>query len=152
MGVKGRTYALSVEDKNHRVQSQDVTIPADAGAQQNIDITFGRQQNANKTPARFCRSLHVFKQDDDLALAGAAVTIIAFNPISNSKADNEGDITFTVPEGEAYLIMANRDSYSGMYSGIADNGPVVQVATTRKNNGANYCCQKTQRRPGIHAR
>ncbi len=32
VGVKGRTYTLSVEDKNHRVQSQDVTILANAGA------------------------------------------------------------------------------------------------------------------------
>ncbi len=39
--------------------------------------------------------------------------------------------TFTVPEGDAYLIIANRDSYSGMYSGIAEKGPAVQVATTR---------------------
>ncbi len=49
-GVKGRTYTLSVEDKNHRVQSQDVTIPADAGAQENIDLVFGDQPNTDKNP------------------------------------------------------------------------------------------------------
>ncbi len=45
VGVSGRTYTLSVEDKNHRVQSQDVTIAADGGAEQNTDIVFGDQLN-----------------------------------------------------------------------------------------------------------
>ncbi len=45
LGVSGRTYTLSVEDKNHRVQSQDVTIAADGGAKQNTVIVFGDQSN-----------------------------------------------------------------------------------------------------------
>ncbi len=44
VGVKGRTYTLSVEDKNHHIQTKDITIPADAGAEQNIDLVFGDPQ------------------------------------------------------------------------------------------------------------
>ncbi len=89
---------------------------------ENIDLVFGDQPNADKNPGETLLSItaHVFKQDDKLALAGAAVTIIGLQPDKELKADHDGNVTFFVPEGEAYLIIANRDSYSGMYSGIAE--------------------------------
>ncbi len=82
---------------------------------------------------------HVFKQDDNLPLAGAAVTVISFEADMELKTDNDGNAAFTLPEGTAYLIMANRDSYSGMYSGIAEKGTdksttVLKVATKRLND------------------
>ena len=46
--IKGNIYAVSVEDSNHNIQSQTITIPADAGNEENIDIVFGDQQSANK--------------------------------------------------------------------------------------------------------
>ncbi len=129
VGVKGRTYTLSVEDKNHRVQSQDVTIPANAGAEQNIDLVFGDKPNADKNPGETLLSItaHVFKQDDNLSLSGAAVTIIGLQPDQELKADHDGNVTFTVPEGEAYLIMANRDSYRSPVQGPLQ-GPLPLAA------------------------
>ncbi len=48
--------------------------------------------------------------------------MIGLQPDIELKADNGGNVKFTLPEGEAYIIVANRDRYSGMYQGIAEKG------------------------------
>ena len=44
-GISGNIYAVSIEDKNHNIQSQDIAIPADATGEQNADLILGDQDN-----------------------------------------------------------------------------------------------------------
>jgi outer membrane protein OmpA-like peptidoglycan-associated protein len=149
VGVKGRTYTLSVTDKNNHVQSKDLTIPANGDVDQNIDVFFGDQPSANKTLSKpLSMTAHVFKQDDNLPLAGATVTILGLEVDLELQADNGGNVTFTLPEGAAFILMAHRDQYSGMYSGTAQKGPALQVPTTRVSEKQTMVAAKIKNTEG----
>ena len=136
LGERGKEYDIQVSAEGFKPVATSFTIPPDANKVDEISIVLSKHSPSGEA---LSMTAHVFKQDDNLPLAGAAVTVISFEADMELKADNDGNVAFTLPEGTAYLMMANRDSYSGMYSGVAGKGTdksitVLKVATTRLND------------------
>ena len=131
---KGNVYTITTEDKNHQVRSQDVTIPNDASTSQEISLAM------NESPATIPMSLNVFKSDDKTPLAGANVTITTFDGKQIERtSDENGNVTFSLPENSPYTVFVNKDGYTGMQSGIVQNGSAdstqpLQISTQKRES------------------
>ena len=65
----------------------------------------------------------IFNADNDQPLANAHVEIMTFSE-SNLElyADSEGRVDFTLPTGTTFLLIGSNAQYSGMLSGVAEQG------------------------------
>lgn len=114
-GEKGKEYTITVEDSNYQPVSKDIGIPINADEVEKISIILDD---------KFTRmAVRVFKETDQLPLSGANVRIISFAEHDIEVTANEQGIAdFNLPDGAAYVVIGNKDGFTGMHSGIVAEG------------------------------
>lgn len=114
-GEKGKEYTIAVEDENYKQASEDLKIPATGTDVEKISITLEDKE--------LRMAVRVFKESDQTPLGGAHVRVISFvKSDMEVTANEEGVAEFTLPDGTAYVVIGNKDSYTGMHSGMAEAG------------------------------
>lgn len=64
-----------------------------------------------------------FRVNDDSPLSDADITIISIvDPDQKRITNSDGLVDFTLPNETAFVIIANKAGYMGMYSGVAEKG------------------------------
>ncbi|HEX5169839.1 MAG TPA: tetratricopeptide repeat protein, partial [Cyclobacteriaceae bacterium] len=116
-GEKGKIYIVSIQDKNQKSQLEEIEIPENADGIEKFDITLGQHQ-----PMIYEVGAHLVDPETNQPMGGAIVTVVTADGDMELTADDNGLVTFRLPEGTDYIIIANKDNYSGMQSGIVEKG------------------------------
>ncbi|HEY3403812.1 MAG TPA: carboxypeptidase-like regulatory domain-containing protein, partial [Ohtaekwangia sp.] len=120
---RGKNYNISVEHKDHQTTLEEISIPADAGEVEKIALTLN-----DKPAVMHTITAKVFKASDNAPLGGAQVKILNFaEPDVELVANAEGTVDFNLAEGTTFVVIGNKDGYTGMYSGTIES-------TTEKNS------------------
>ncbi|MBL0740052.1 OmpA family protein [Chryseolinea lacunae] len=118
LGEKGKTYGVSVNHKNFQDSETTIVLSDTTRSIEKVAIDLER-----KPVTMFAMAARVFKADDQTVLAGAQVKVISFEePDLDLTANAEGVVEFTLPEEASYVVIADKDGYTGMHSGFAEEG------------------------------
>ncbi len=120
-GEKGKSYNVVVTSKGHESASSKVHVPEGVSDVKKVEIALAEQKPVQTVSYQM--AARVVKSPDQLALAGALIKIMTFDAADVELVANaSGIVDFTLSEGTPYVIIADKDGYSGTHSGIAEQG------------------------------
>jgi outer membrane protein OmpA-like peptidoglycan-associated protein len=119
-GEKEKEYKLVVENKGHESLTRNIKVGTDAIHKVEMVL---ETKPSKPTVADHLMAARVFKASDQFPLSGAEVKIISFTePDIDLLANAEGVVDFKLPDGTAYMVVAKKDGFVGMHSGMAETG------------------------------
>lgn len=120
---KGHTYSIHVQEDGFESVKQVVTIPAESTEAEKVGITLQRRQ----LPMIAIKA-RVFKTTDQQPLANATVDVVSIVESDiRLTTDAAGEVSFELPHGTAFVILADGQGFSGMNSGEAESELFVPV-------------------------
>lgn len=120
-GEKGKVYSVAIAHEDHQSQTQEIAIPEKTTEVEKVILTINK--NKAQAPPAFVLAARIFKAADQTPLSEANVKIISFVEADQDlKADAEGLVDFALPEGTSYVLIADKDGFTGMHSGTAQKG------------------------------
>ena len=121
MGESGEEYTITVKDKNYGTITRNLTVSdADQSGLVQMDMVM-EKPNARKPD--YVMDVQVVKADDKSPLSEAKVVVISFSePDQEFVANGEGHASFSIIEGNDYMIVGSKDGYVGMLVGTAEKG------------------------------
>ncbi len=136
-GEREKVYDIKVESNGYQTTHDEVTISKDVTVVDKMSLILERK--FTPSPVTYPMTARVFKEEDNSPLADAEVVITTFTePDKELIADKDGLIDFSLSEGSAYIILASKDGYHGMYTGVAekgsDNSTIIHPVSTKLNS------------------
>ena len=121
MGESGEEYTITVKDKNYGTITRNLTVSdAEKSGLVQMDMVM-EKPNARKPD--YLMDVQVVKADDKSPLSEAKVVVISFSePDQEFVANGEGHASFSIIEGNDYMIVGSKDGYVGMLVGTAEKG------------------------------
>ncbi len=114
----GKAYNIAVEHEGHQTTLEEIVITEDATAVEKISVVMEETK-----PARYTLAARVIKETDHTVMPGARVQIMNLEDSDMELiADSDGLVEFSLPEGMAYIVAADKDGFTGMYMGVAETG------------------------------
>lgn len=119
-GEPGASYTIVVKHKDYDPASKQLVIPTTSPDVKKLSITLSKRASL---PLPITMAAHIFKADSNEPLINADVRITSFTePDIELHTNENGIVVFTLPNTTSYILIANKDGYTGLYSGIADVG------------------------------
>jgi outer membrane protein OmpA-like peptidoglycan-associated protein/tetratricopeptide (TPR) repeat protein len=117
-GVKGHPYQVAIQSESGNKAVQEVSLAANDLKVKTWNMT------VKDTPELSDVSVHVLEEGGQSPIAGAAVQVSTLAaPDQEGVTDVNGDVTFRLPLGAAYLLVALKDSVAGMDYGFVEKSP-----------------------------
>ena len=117
LGEAGNDYRINVEHRDFAFFSDLISIPLDEGGVEKLEIILEESDKQSMTDML----AHVYTAADEKPVVGATVELITFiEPDRKLKTDQEGNVSFTLPEETAFLLLGSKDDLNGMYTSIVD--------------------------------
>lgn len=112
-GEKGKKYEMSLEASGYETRSIQLEIPE--AADQTFHWTMElRKENDVRMTAR------VFKAEDNSVMAYSPVQVITFDKKDEDyTTDGNGELEFSLPLDEPFVLIAAGENFSGMYQDIS---------------------------------
>lgn len=111
-GQPGQTYTVRVTRKGYTTAEKKVI--ATGGTTEKIQIVMRAEE-----PVAYTVTTRIQGGDGD-PVSGADVSVTKLSdPNLNVKSNDEGIVSFTVPDGEGYIVTGKKNTQTGRYVGVA---------------------------------
>jgi outer membrane protein OmpA-like peptidoglycan-associated protein len=137
LSEQGKTYDITVEHHDYQSVAEELIVPRLTETVKPFFIALPERGNQSLSLAIAAR---VFMQSDSASVPGAEVKVISLAADDiDLVSDKDGIVRFIVPEGLAYIAVARKNEYSGVYAGISEKGNdgtlVFQSIVLKNNDG-----------------
>lgn len=116
-GEHKKEYNISVAHDNYESTLEEISIITDAPAIEKIAVVL---EEIKPESVNYLMAVQVLNEQG-IPVENALLQII--NPVDGDielLSDHEGKAQFQAPEGSAYMVIATKDDYSGLHSGVAE--------------------------------
>ena len=121
MGETGEEYTITVKDKTYGTITRNLTV-SDADQSGLVQMDMVMEKPDAREPD-YLMDVQVVKAKDKSPLSEAKVVVISFSePDQEFVANGEGHASFSIIEGNDYMIVGSKDGYVGMLVGTAEKG------------------------------
>jgi len=127
VGDLGKTYTVEVAQEGYGTAGEKVIFSENNKDIRKLSIVLPEIKTVVRPIAA-----RVVKEEDNSSISGAAVDVVIFSlPELNLVSNEEGIVEFAVPNGEAYLAIATKNGFRGVYMGIADSAAIKPLVIHR---------------------
>ena len=111
-GQPGQTYTVRVKSKGYTdAEKRVITV---GGTTEKVQVVMHEEEPADHTVTARIQG------KDGMPVAGADVNVTTLSDQNSTLTSNgEGTVSFTVPEGEGYIVTAQKNTQSGLYTGVS---------------------------------
>lgn len=134
-GEHGKEYNIKIEHTSYLTTLEEIKVTKESPAIEKISVVMAEREQDTSDPIPM--AVRILK-DDQSTWAETNVKVISFaTPDLDLTSDVDGVAEFMLPEGSAYMVIAEKDGFTGMHSGIvgknADKSAVIHPVILHKN-------------------